>query len=239
MIRRPPRSTLFPYTTLFRSVVSWDFAMALVPGWHATIFAPYFVAGAISSGCGLVITLLTPIRTLFGLEELITVKHFENLAKLCLLTGSIVGFSYLTENFIAWYGGNPTERAAFYYRAFGPFWWASWTMYICNALLPLLLWFKKIRTNITALFVISIFVNIGMWFERYVIIVVSLAGEPFTKWTNAVYNPTWADWGIMAGSFGWFFMWFLLFVKNFPAVSISEVKGVLPPPRSKAAKGPA
>jgi molybdopterin-containing oxidoreductase family membrane subunit len=213
------------------SVVSWDFAMAIVPGWHATIFAPYFVAGAIYSGCAMVITLLTPIRKLFGLEELITVHHYENLAKLCLLTGSIVGYAYVCEYFIAWFGGNPHERAAFWYRAFGPYWWASWTMIICNAFLPLLLWVKKIRTNITALFVISIFVNIGMWFERYVIIVVSLAGEPYEPWANAVYNPTWADWGIMAGSFGWFFMWFLLFVKNFPAVSISEVKEVLVPPK--------
>jgi molybdopterin-containing oxidoreductase family membrane subunit len=225
-----------PLVLSVHSVVSWDFAMAIVPGWHATIFAPYFVAGAIYSGCAMVITLLTPIRKLFALEELITVKHFENLAKLCLLTGSIVGYAYVCEYFIAWYGGNPNERAAFWYRAFGPYWWATWTMIICNAFLPLLLWVKKIRTNITALFVISIFVNIGMWFERYVIIVVSLAGEPYTPWANAVYNPTWADWGIMAGSFGWFFMWFLLFVKNFPAVSISEVKEVLPPPKRAAAR---
>jgi len=221
------------------SVVSWDFAMAIVPGWHATIFAPYFVAGAIYSGCAMVITLLVPIRKLFHLEELITVKHFENLSKLCLLTGSIVGYAYVCEYFIAWFSGNPTERAAFWYRAFGPYWWATWTMLICNAFLPLLLWFKKIRTNLTALFVISIFVNIGMWFERYVIIVVSLAGDPYAPWANAVYNPTWADWGIMAGSFGWFFMWFLLFVKNFPAVSIAEVKEVLAPPRRAGAKGAA
>jgi len=147
----------------------------------------------------------------------------------------IVGYAYCVEYFTAWFGGNPAERAAFWYRAFGPFWWASWTMIICNAFLPQLLWFKPIRTNIVALFVISIFVNIGMWFERYVIIVVSLAGEPFERFANATYNPTWADWGIMAGSFGWFFMWFLLFVKNFPAVSISEVKEVLPAPsRGKA-----
>jgi len=227
-----------PLVLSVHSVVSWDFAMAIVPGWHATLFAPYFVAGAIYSGCGMVITLLTPIRKLFQLEEVITVHHFENLAKLCLLTGSIVSFSYLTENFVAWFSGNPAERAAFWYRAFGPYWWASWTMNICNGLLPWLLWSKKVRTNITALFVISIFVNIGMWFERYVIIVVSLAGEPYTTWTNAVYNPTWADWGIMAGSFGWFFMWFLLFVKNFPAVAISEVKEVLAAPmRQKARAG--
>lgn len=223
-----------PLVLSVHSVVSWDFAMAIVPGWHATLFAPYFVAGAIYSGVAMVITLLVPIRRLFQLEQIITVHHFENLAKLCLLTGSIVSFSYVTENFVAWFSGNASERAAFWYRAFGPYWWASWTMNICNGLLPWLLWSKKVRTNITALFVISIFVNIGMWFERFVIIVVSLAGEPYTTWANAVYNPTWADWGIMAGSFGWFFMWFLLFVKNFPAVSISEVKEVLPPPHRAA-----
>jgi len=224
-----------PLVLSVHSVVSWDFAMAIVPGWHATLFAPYFVAGAIYSGVAMVITLLMPIRKLFHLEDLITVHHFENLAKLCLLTGLIVSYSYCVENFTAWFGGHHAERAAFWYRAFGPFWWASWTMNICNGILPWLLWFKKIRTNILGLFVISIFVNIGMWFERYVIIVVSLAGEPFERFANATYNPTWADWGIMAGSFGWFFMWFLLFVKNFPAVSISEVKEVLPAPsRGKA-----
>src|SRR5690348_3437400 len=220
-----------PLVLSVHSVVSWDFAMALVPGWHATLFAPYFVAGAIYSGVAMVITLLVPIRKLFHLEDLITVHHFENLAKLCLLTGLIVSMSYCTENFVAWFGGNPHERAGFWYRAFGPFWWASWTMNICNGLLPWVLFSKKVRTNILGLFVISIFVNIGMWFERFVIIAVSLAGEPFERFANATYNPTWADWGVMAGSFGWFFMWFLLFVKIFPAVSISEVKEVLPAPR--------
>src|SRR5712691_9564709 len=183
-----------PLVLSVHSVVSWDFAMAIVPGWHATIFAPYFVAGAIYSGVALVITLLVPIRKLFHLEEIITLHHFENLGKLCLLTGLIVGYAYCVEFFVAWFSGNPHERAAFWYRAFGSFWWASWTMFICNGFLPQLLWFKKIRTNILALFVISIFVNIGMWFERFVIIVVSLAGEPFTTWTNATYNATWADW---------------------------------------------
>src|ERR1051326_5027537 len=117
-----------PLVLSVHSVVSWDFAMSIVPGWHATLFAPYFVAGAIYSGVGMVIPLLVPIRRLFGLEEIITVHHFENLAKLCLLTGSIVSFSYMTENFVAWFSGNPAERAAFWYRAFGPYWWASWTM---------------------------------------------------------------------------------------------------------------
>jgi len=225
-----------PLVLSVHSVVSWDFAMAQVPAWHETIFAPYFVAGAIYSGCAMVITLLVPMRKFFGLEEIVTVHHFENLAKLILLTGMIVCYSYVVENFIAWYGGPTPEREAFWYRAFGPFWWAGWTMNVCNAFLPWLLWWKKVRTNITALFVISIFVNVGMWMERFVIIAIHLAGEPFEPWVTHGYNPTWADWGIMAGSFGWFFMWFLLFVKNFPAVSISEVKEVLAPPRRKAQK---
>ena len=225
-----------PLVLSVHSVVSWDFAMAQVPAWHETLFAPYFVAGAIYSGVGMVITLMVPIRKAFGLEQIITVNHFENLAKLCLLTGTIVGFSYATENFIAWYGGPTPERAAFIYRSFGRFWWAGWTMNICNAILPLILWFKVVRRNITSLFVISIFVNVGMWFERFVIIAIHLAGEPFEPYVTSGYNPTWADWGIMAGSFGWFFMWFLLFAKNFPAVSVSEVKEVLPPPRAKASK---
>jgi Ni/Fe-hydrogenase subunit HybB-like protein len=219
-----------PLVLSVHSVVSWDFAMAQVPAWHETIFAPYFVAGAIYSGCAMVITLLVPMRKIFGLERIVTVHHFENLAKLILLTGMIVGYSYAVEYFIAWYGGPTPERAAFWYRAFGRFWWAGWTMNICNWFLPFLLWSKKVRTNITALFVMSIFVNLGMWMERFVIIAIHLTGEPFEPWVQASYNPTWADWGIMAGSFGWFFMWFLLFVKNFPAVSISEVKEVVPPP---------
>src|SRR5205807_2057094 len=138
---------------------------------------------------------------------------------LVLSVHSVVSWDFAMALVPGWFGGNPHERAAFWYRAFGPFWWASWTMNICNGLLPWLLWSKKVRTSVVALFVVSIFVNVGMWFERFVIIVVSLAGEPFERFANATYNPTWADWGIMAGSFGWFFMWFLLFVKNFPAVS--------------------
>ena len=223
-----------PLVLSVHSVVSWDFAMAQVPAWHETIFAPYFVAGAIYSGCAMVITLLVPMRKFFRLEEIVTVHHFENLAKLILLTGMIVCYAYVVEYFVAWYGGPTPERAAFWYRAFGPFWWAGWTMNVCNAFLPWLLWSKKVRTNITALFVISIFVNVGMWMERFVIIAIHLAGEPFEPWVKHGYNPTWADWGIMAGSFGWFFMWFLLFVKNFPAVSVAEVKEELPPPGERA-----
>ena len=218
-----------PLVLSVHSVVSWDFAMAIVPGWHATIFAPYFVAGAIFSGCGMVITILVPLRKAFHLERYIQVRHFENLAKLCLLTSSIVGYAYITEYFVAWYSGNPIERASFYDRAFGAYWWATWIMITCNVFIPLVLWSKRIRTNITALFVISIFINIGMWFERFVIIVSSLAHE-FEPWQWAYYIPNWNELGILVGSFCWFSMWFMLFIKFFPSLAIAEVKEALPPP---------
>jgi len=221
-----------PLVLSVHSVVSWDFAMSIVPGWHATIFAPYFVAGAIYSGVAMVITLMVPLRKVFRLERYITVVHFENLSKLLLLTGMIVAYSYLVEYFIAWYGGNPIERATFWNRAFGDYWWASWTMILCNGALPWLLWFRKIRRSIPALFVLSLFVNLGMWFERYVIIVVSLSHE-YEPYAMGNYTPTWVDWTILAGSFAWFFMWFLLFAKNFPTVSITEVKEIIPWPRRR------
>jgi molybdopterin-containing oxidoreductase family membrane subunit len=218
-----------PLVLSVHSVVSWDFAMAIVPGWHATIFAPYFVAGAIFSGCGMVITILVPLRKALRLERYVQVKHFENLAKLCLLTSMIVGYAYATEYFIAWYGGNPVERETFYNRAFGQYWWATWTMLVCNAFIPQLLWFKKVRTNLAYLFVISIFINIGMWFERFVIIVTSLSHE-FEPWQWAYYLPRWPELGILVGSFSWFSLWFLLFIRFFPVVAIAEVKEALPPP---------
>jgi molybdopterin-containing oxidoreductase family membrane subunit len=221
-----------PLVLSVHSVVSWDFAMSIVPGWHATIFAPYFVAGAIYSGVAMVITLTVPLRKVFRLERYITVLHFENLAKLLLLTGSIVGYAYGMEYFIAWYSGNPFERASFWNRAFGDYWWATWTMLICNGILPLLLWFPRIRKSIPALFVMSLFVNLGMWFERFVIIVVSLSHE-YEPWAMGHYTPSWVDWTILAGSFAWFFMWFLLFAKNFPTVSITEVKEIIPMPRRR------
>jgi molybdopterin-containing oxidoreductase family membrane subunit len=219
-----------PLVLSVHSVVSWDFAMAIVPGWHATIFAPYFVAGAIFSGCGMVITILVPLRRAFHLERYITMRHFENLAKLCMLTSTIVGYSYATEFFMAWYSGNAFERAAFYNRAFGPYWWATWTMISCNVFIPLLFWFRRVRTNLKWLFVISIFINIGMWFERFVIIVTSLSHE-YEPWEWFYYKPNIVELAILAGSFCWFSMWFMLFVKFFPSVAISEVKEALPPPR--------
>jgi molybdopterin-containing oxidoreductase family membrane subunit len=219
-----------PLVLSVHSVVSWDFAVGIVPGWHGTIFAPYFVAGAIYSGIGMVLTLIIPLRRALRIEHMITEYHFDNLAKLTLLTGSILLYAYGMEYFIAWYSGNPFEQTTFFRRAFGPMWWAGWTMIICNAFVSQLLWFRKIRTNITALFVISIFINIGMWFERYVIIVSSLSND-YMPWAWGILNPTWADWGILAGSFGWFGMWFMLFAKGFPIVAIQEIKEMIPLPR--------
>jgi len=219
-----------PLVLSVHSVVSWDFAMSIIPGWHGTIFAPYFVAGAIYSGVGMVLTILIPLRKALKIEHMITDYHFDNLAKLTLLTGSILFYAYAMEYFIAWYSGNPFEQETFWRRAFGPMWWAGWTMIICNAFVSQLFWFRKIRTNLTALFVISIFVNIGMWFERYVIIVSSLSND-YDPYAWGQMTPTWADWGILLGSFGWFSMWFLLFARTFPVVAIQELKEMIPMPR--------
>jgi len=221
-----------PLVLSVHSVVSWDFAVSIVPGWHGTIFAPYFVAGAIYSGVGMVLTLLIPLRKALKLEHMIGEYHFDNLAKLLLLTGSILFYAYAMEYFVAWYSGNAFEQTTFWRRAFGPQWWAGWTMIICNAFVSQFLWFRKIRTNLTALFIISIFVNIGMWFERYVIIVSSLSND-FEPWAWGVMTPTWADWGILLGSFGWFSMYFLLFARTFPVVAIQEIKETIPMPRRR------
>ncbi len=221
-----------PLVLSVHSVVSWDFAMGLVPGWHGTIFAPYFVAGAIYSGIGMVLTLIIPLRKVLKIEHLLTDYHFDNLAKLTLLTGSILFYSYGMEYFVSWYSGNTFEQTAFFRRAFGPQWWGGWSMIICNAFVSQLLWFKKIRTNLTSLFVISIFINIGMWFERYVIITSSLSND-FVPYAWGQLNPTWADWGILIGSFGWFGMYFLMFARTFPVVAIQEIKEMIPMPRRR------
>ena len=224
-----------PLVLSVHSVVSWDFAVSIVPGWHGTIFAPYFVAGAIYSGIGMVFTLLIPLRRALKIEHMITEYHFDNLAKLTLLTGTILFYAYFMEYFVAWYSGNTFEQTSFWMRAFGPFWWAGWAMIICNAFVSQLLWFRKIRTNLTSLFIISIFINIGMWFERFVIIT-SLQND-YVPWAWGTINPTWADWGILLGSFGWFGMWFLLFAKNFPIVAIQEIKEMIPMPRLRQGGG--
>ncbi len=220
-----------PLVLSVHSVVSWDFAVSIVPGWHGTIFAPYFVAGAIYSGIGMVLTLIIPLRKVLKVEHMITDYHFDNLAKLTLFTGSILFYAYAMEYFVAWYSSNTFEQTTFWRRAFGPMWWGGWSMIICNAFVSQLLWFKKVRTNLTALFIISIFINVGMWFERYVII--NSLSSDYLPYAWDQMNPTWADWGILLGSFGWFLMYFLLFARTFPIVAIQEIKEMIPMPRRK------
>jgi molybdopterin-containing oxidoreductase family membrane subunit len=216
-----------PLVLSVHSVVSFDFAVSQLPGWHTTIFPPYFVAGAIFSGFAMVVTLAVPARELFGLKNLITLRHIDNMAKIILLTSSIVGYSYAMEYFIAWYGGNTWEQFHFHNRLTGPMWWAGWTMLICNAFLPHVLWFKKIRTNVWILFVISLLINVGMWFERYVIIVIGLTRD-FLPSSWGSYAPSYVEVLTLMGSFGLFMTLFLLFCRYLPIVAIAEVKGILP-----------
>jgi Ni/Fe-hydrogenase subunit HybB-like protein len=216
-----------PLVLSVHSVVSFDFATSVIPGWHTTIFPPYFVAGAIFSGFGMVMTLMVLARNLWGLEKIVQLRHLENMNKVILVTGSMVGYAYAMEFFIAWYSGNPYERFAFINRAFGPYAWAYWTMVSCNVISPQLFWFKKLRTSVPFMFVISIFVNIGMWFERFVITVTSLHRDFLpSSWTY--FRPTIIDVTILLGSFGLFFTLFLLFLRFIPMIAMAEVKGVLP-----------
>ncbi len=216
-----------PLVLSVHSVVSFDFAVSQLPGWHTTIFPPYFVAGAIFSGFAMVITLMVISRSLFKLEHLITIRHFDAMAKVILLTGTIVGYAYSMEFFIAWYSGNPYETFAFVNRAFGDYAWAYWIMVSCNVLSPQIFWFKKARTNVKVLFIMSIFVNIGMWFERFVIVVTSLHAD-FLPGSWGYYSPTFWDVITFVGSFGLFFTMLCLFARYLPMVAMAEVKGALP-----------
>ncbi len=216
-----------PLVLSVHSIVSLDFAVSQLPGWHTTIFPPYFVAGAVFSGFGMVLTLLIPLRSLLNLKDIITIRHIDLMCKVTLGTGSIVGYAYGMEVFIAWYSGNPYERFAFYNRAFGPYGWSYWIMIVCNVVIPQLFWFKRVRSHIATVFIISIFVNIGMWFERFVIIVTSLNRE-FLPANWSYFKPTPIDILTYIGTFGLFFTLFLLFLRFIPLIAISEVKGVTP-----------
>jgi len=216
-----------PLVLSVHSIVSFDFAVSQLPGWHTTIFPPYFVAGAIFSGFAMVLTLLIPCRVWFGLEQMITIKHLENMAKIILLTGTMVGYAYALEFFIAWYSGNPLETFVFINRAFGDYWWAYWIMVSCNVITPQFIWSKRLRRNPMVLFVLSIFVNIGMWFERFVITVTSLHHD-FLPSSWDYFVPTMWDWTTLLGSFGLFFTLFCLFARYLPMIAMSEVKGVMP-----------
>jgi molybdopterin-containing oxidoreductase family membrane subunit len=216
-----------PLVLSVHSIVSLDFAVSQVPGWHTTIFPPYFVAGAIFSGFGMVLTLLIPLRKMCKLEDIITMRHIDLMCKVTLATGSIVGYAYIMELFIAWYSGSPYERFAFINRLSGPYAWGYWTMMGCNVILPQLFWSKKIRSNLLVVFVMSILVNIGMWFERFVIIVISLHRD-FLPSNWGYFAPTWVDICTFLGTFGLFFTLFLLFMRFLPMIAVSEVKGVTP-----------
>ncbi|MBS4060816.1 MAG: polysulfide reductase NrfD [Bacteroidetes bacterium] len=215
-----------PLVLSVHTIVSFDFATSVIPGWHTTIFPPYFVSGAVFSGFAMVLTLLIVTRKALNLEQYITKVHIESMTKIIILTGSIVGIAYITEFFMAWYSGVEYEQYAFMNRAFGPYAWAYWIMMTCNVITPQLFWFKKIRTNLVAVFIISIFVNIGMWFERFVIIVTSLHRDYLpSSWT--MYTPTVAEVGLYVGTFGLFFTLFMVFIRVFPVIAIAEVKSVL------------
>lgn len=217
-----------PLVLSVHTIVSFDFAVSQLPGWHTTIFPPYFVAGAIFSGFAMVQTLLVPARQLFGLKDLITIRHIENMNKIILATGSMVGGAYMIEFFISWYSGNPYEGFTFYNRAFGNYAWAYWIMVSCNVIAPQMFWIKKIRQSPWLSVIVCIFVNIGMWFERFVITVTSLSRD-FLPSSWDYFRPTLIDILMLLGSFGLFFTLFLLFCRYLPVIAMSEVKNCLPP----------
>jgi len=215
-----------PLVLSVHTIVSFDFAVSILPGWHTTIFPPYFVAGAVFSGFAMVQNVLIFVRRIFNYEHIITLDTLEKMNKIMLVTGSMVGYAYAMEFFIAWYSGVQPEQFTFLNRAFGPYAWAYWIMVSCNVITPQLFWFKKIRRSIPVMFVVAVFVNVGMWFERFVIVVTSLSRDYLpSSW--AYYTPTYVDFMILIGSFGFFFTWILLFTKALPVVSIAEVKAVV------------
>ena len=217
-----------PLVLSVHTIVSFDFATSIIPGWHTTIFPPYFVAGAIFSGFAMVLTLLIITRKVYRLENYITIKHIEYMNIIIIVTGSIVGVAYITELFMAWYSGVEFEQFAFLNRISGPYAWGYWIMMTCNVVTPQLFWIKKIRTNLIITFILSIVINIGMWFERFVIIVTSLHRD-FLPSSWAMFYPTLYDIGTYLFSFGLFFTCFFLFAKFFPVVNMAEVKTILKP----------
>jgi Ni/Fe-hydrogenase subunit HybB-like protein len=222
-----------PLVLSVHTVVSFDFAVSLIPGWHATIFPPYFVAGAIYAGFAMVLNLAIPVRRFYGMESLITMRHIDNMAKIMLATGLLVSYGYACEAFFAWYSANPHEQFMMYNRMFGPYAWSYWTLIAINAVMIQLLWFKSIRTNTVALFIMSLFVGVGMWLERFVIIVTSL-NRDFVPSSWGMYYPTRWDFMTFFGTIGLFLTLFLLFLRFVPMISIFEVKTLLPQGKVKA-----
>jgi molybdopterin-containing oxidoreductase family membrane subunit len=215
-----------PLVVSVHTVVSFDFAISLLPGWHTTIFPPYFVAGAIYSGFAMVVTLAIPARKWFHLEDLITMRHLDCMGKLMLATGLIVGYGYMMEAFMSWYSGNPHEMFMYMTRATGPYRYFFWSLILCNILIPQSLWSAKVRQSIPLLFMVSIVVNIGMWLERFIIVITSLARD-FVPSSWGMYYPTQWDWAVYVGTLGFFLVLMILFVRVLPSISIFEVREVL------------
>jgi len=222
-----------PLVLSVHTVVSFDFAIGIIPGWHATIFPPYFVAGAIYSGFAMVLTLAIPIRKIYQLEDFITTRHLQNMAKIILATGLIVAYGYMMEAFFGWYAGNAYEGFMIHNRMFGPYWYAYWFLIFCNGLMPQTLWFKKVRTNLPLLFVIALIVNVGMWLERYVIVVTSLSRD-FLPSSWGMYAGTKWDWMTYVGTIGLFTWLLFLFLRLLPMISMFEVRTLLPQAKIKA-----
>ncbi len=219
-----------PLVVSVHTVVSFDFAVSVIPGWHTTIFPPYFVAGAVFSGFAMVLTLVIPIRALYGLEDFITSRHLQNMAKVLLVTGLIVAYGYMTEAFIAWYGQNQYETFMLWNRITGPYWWTYALLILCNVISPQVLWFKRVRTSVPALFALSLVVNVGMWLERFVIVVTSLHRD-FLPSSWGRYAPTIWDFATFFGTIGLFLTLLLLFLRFLPMISIFEMRSLLPAAR--------
>ena len=216
-----------PLVVSVHTIVSFDFAVSIIPGWHATIFPPYFVAGAIYSGFAMVMTLAIPLRYVYGLEDFITMRHLQNMAKIMLATGLIVGYGYMMETFMAWYRADTYEQFMIHNRMTGPYWKEYWALILCNIITPQFLWLKKVRTHIPILFVIAIIVNVGMWLERFVIVVTSLHRD-FLPSSWDMYHPTKFDWATYIGTFGLFLSLLFLFIRFLPMISIFEMRTILP-----------
>ncbi len=215
-----------PLVLSVHTIVSFDFATSVIPGWHTTIFPPYFVAGAIFSGFAMVLTLMLVARKVMNLQEYITLEHIESMNKIIVLTGSIVGSAYITELFVAWYSGNIYEQYAFSNRALGPYWWAYWGMMTCNVISPQLFWVRSLRRSVWFTFFMSIIINCGMWFERFVIIVTSIHRD-FLPSAWSYYTPTYVEISIFAGTVGLFLTAFMLFAKTMPVIAMAETKHIL------------
>ncbi|HUP64380.1 MAG TPA: NrfD/PsrC family molybdoenzyme membrane anchor subunit [Thermoanaerobaculia bacterium] len=216
-----------PLVLSVHTIVSFDFATSVIPGWHSTFFPPYFVAGAVYAGFAMVLTLAIPVRRAFGLEDFITARHLDNMAKIMLTTGLIVAYAYVMEVFFSWYSGNIFEMYMMFNRAFGPYWWAYWLLILCNIIVPQSLWLRKVRSSPVTLFIVAMFVNVGMWLERFVIIVVSLHRD-FLPSSWGMYSPTRWDFMLFFGTIGLFLTLLFLFVRFLPMISIFEMRTLLP-----------